>query len=71
VTYNVEFKLLSILEHLHLPIDSKALDICFNKEALVKASTYHDVIIHSKIHQALLKSKKSKVSWIKDDIKLV
>ena len=35
------------------------------------ASTYHDAAAHSKIHQAPLKPKKSKVSWIEDDIKLV
>jgi hypothetical protein len=71
VTYNLEFKLLSISEHLHLPIDSKALDICSSKEALSKASTHHDAAAHSKIYQAPLKPKKSKVSWIEDDIKLV
>ena len=71
VTYNLEFKLPSISEHLHLPIDSKALDICSSKEAPAKASTHHDAAAHSKIHQAPLKPKKSKVSWIEDDIKLV
>jgi len=69
--YNLEFKLTSISEHLHLPINSKALDICSSKEALLKASTHHDATAHSKIYQALLKPKKSKVSWIEDDIKLV
>jgi hypothetical protein len=58
VTYNLEFKLPSISEHFHLPIDPKALDI------------NHDAAAHSKIHQAPLKPKKSKVSWVKDDIKL-
>jgi len=58
VTYNLEFKLPSISEHFHLPIDPKALDI------------NHDAAAHSKIHQAPLKPKKSKVSWVEDDIKL-
>jgi len=71
MTYNLEFKLLLISEHLHLPINSKALDIYSSKEAPVKALTYHDTTTHSKIYQALLKLKKSKVSWVKDDIKLV
>jgi hypothetical protein len=71
VMYNLEFKLPSILEHLYLLIDSKALDICSSKEAPAKASTHHDAAAHSKIHQAPLKPKKSKVLWIEDDIKLV
>jgi hypothetical protein len=71
VTHNLEFKLPLISEHLHPLIDSKALDICSSKEAPAKASTYHDAAAHSKIHQAPLKPKKSKVSWMEDDIKLV
>jgi hypothetical protein len=58
VTYNLEFKLPSISEHLQLPIDPNALDI------------NHDATEHSKIHQAPLKPKKSRVSWVEDDIKL-
>jgi hypothetical protein len=58
VTYNLEFKLPSISEHVHLPIDANALDI------------NHDAVEHSQIHQALLKPKKSMVSWVVDDIKL-
>jgi hypothetical protein len=58
VTYNLEFKLPSISEHLRLPINPNALDI------------NHDTAEHSKIHQAPLKPKKSRVSWVEDDIKL-
>jgi hypothetical protein len=58
VTYSLEFKLPSISEHLHLPIDPNALDI------------NHDAAAHSQIQQAPLKPKKSKVSWVEDDIKL-
>ena len=58
VTYNLKFKLPSISEHLRLPIDPNALDI------------NHDAAKHSQIHQAPLKPKKSKVSWVEDDIKL-
>jgi len=50
VTYNLEFKLPLISEYLHLPITPAALEINHN------AATY------SKIYQALLKPKKSKVS---------
>jgi hypothetical protein len=59
VIYNLEFKLPLISEHLHLLINPTALDI------------NHNAAAYSKIHQALLKPKKSKVSWIEDDIKLV
>ena len=47
--YNLEFKLLSILEHFHLLINPIVLDI------------NHDATIYSKIYQVLLKLKKSKV----------
>ncbi|KAH6665212.1 hypothetical protein B0J14DRAFT_456909, partial [Halenospora varia] len=55
VTYNLEFKLPSISERLHLPINPAALDI------------NHDAVARSKVHQTLLKPKKSKVSWKEDD----
>lgn len=71
ITYNLEFKLPSISKRLQLSINSKALDIYSSKEALANASTHHDTAVYSKVHQALLKPKKSKVSWIEDDIKLV
>ena len=54
----LKFKLLSILEHLYLLVNLNALDI------------NHDATAHSQIYQARLKLKKSKVSWVKDDIKL-
>ncbi|KAH8806357.1 hypothetical protein F5882DRAFT_283352, partial [Hyaloscypha sp. PMI_1271] len=47
ITYNLEFKLLSISEYFHLPINPVALDV------------NHDAITHSKIHQAPSKPKKS------------
>jgi hypothetical protein len=46
---NLEFKLPSISEHFHLPINPVALDI------------NHDAAAHTKIYQALLKPKKSKI----------
>jgi hypothetical protein len=55
VTYNLEFKLPSISEYLHLPINPGALD--FN----------HDAAEHSKIYQAPLKPKKSKVPWTEEE----
>jgi hypothetical protein len=47
--YNLEFKLPSILEHLYLPIDPKALD------------TNHNAAIHSQIRQAPLQVEKRNV----------
>ncbi len=49
VTYNLEFKLPSISEHFHLSINLAAMNI------------NHNAAAHFKIHQALLKSKKSKI----------
>jgi len=55
VTYNLEFKLPSISEHFHLPINPAAMDI------------NHDAAAHSKIHQAPLKPKKSKIPWTEEE----
>jgi hypothetical protein len=72
VTYNLEFKLPSISEHLHLPIDPAVLDICSSKEAPAKAPTHHDATAHSKIHQAPLQPKKRRVKWtLEEDAKLL
>jgi hypothetical protein len=65
VTFNLEFKLLLILEQLHLPIDPKALDICSSKEPLAKILTDHDATAHSKVHQAPLQPKKGRAKWTK------
>jgi hypothetical protein len=65
VTYNLEFKLPSISEQLHLPINPKALDIFPNKEASAKVPTYYDAATHSKIHQAPLQptKKRKHIKW--------
>ncbi|KAH6704338.1 hypothetical protein BKA61DRAFT_740071 [Leptodontidium sp. MPI-SDFR-AT-0119] len=56
----LEFKLPSISDRFHLPINPPALDI------------NHDAAAHSKIHQAPLKPKKSKILWTKEeDIRLL
>jgi hypothetical protein len=67
VTYNLEFKLPSISEYLHLPIDPKALDICSSKEAPAKVPTHHEAIAHSKIHHAPLQPKKKRVKWTPEE----
>jgi len=50
--------LLLISEHLYLLINAVTLDI------------NHNTAPYSKIYQAPLKPKKSKVLWIEDDVKL-
>ena len=74
VKYNLEFKLPSISEHLHLPIDPKALDICSSKEAPAKVPTHHEAAAYSKKCQAPLQPKKKRkhVKWTtKEDITLL
>jgi len=61
VTYNLEFKLSSISEHLHLPINPAALDIGSSMEAPAKVPIHHDAAAHSKIHQAPLQPEKRRV----------
>jgi hypothetical protein len=69
VTYNLEFKLPSISEQLHFPIDPQALDIFPNPEAPVKIPTNHDAATHSKIHQSPLqpKQKRKHVKWTSEE----
>ncbi|KAG4430451.1 hypothetical protein IFR05_014059 [Cadophora sp. M221] len=55
VTYNLEFKLPSVLEYVHIPIDPAALEVD------------HKAAAHSKTPQTPLKSKKSRVPWSKKE----
>jgi hypothetical protein len=69
VTYNLEFKLPSISEHLHLPIDPAALDVFSSKEAPAKVPTLYDAATHSKIQQASLQPKKKRkhLKWTAEE----
>ena len=67
MTYNLEFKLLSILEQVHLLINPKALDICSSKGAPAKVSTHHEASTHSKIHYAPLQPKKKRLKWTPEE----
>jgi hypothetical protein len=68
VTYNLEFKLPSISEQLHFPINHQALDIFPNQKAPVKVSTNYDTATHSKIHQSPLQPKKRKyIKWTTEE----
>jgi hypothetical protein len=62
-TYNLEFQLSHIPEHLHLPVLSEALGMRSNKEMSAEAATPHDTGAHSRVHSAALQSKRKRVSW--------
>ncbi|KAH6701257.1 hypothetical protein BKA61DRAFT_182525 [Leptodontidium sp. MPI-SDFR-AT-0119] len=55
VTYNLEFKLPSVSEYVHIPIAPAALEID------------HKAAAHSKTPQAPLKSKKSRAPWSEEE----
>ncbi|KAH8595154.1 hypothetical protein B0O99DRAFT_512401, partial [Bisporella sp. PMI_857] len=61
-TYNLEFQLSHVPEHLHLPVLSVALGIRSNKEKSAKAATPHNTIAHSKA-RATLQSKRNRVPY--------
>ena len=67
MTYNLEFKLPSISERLHLPIHPEALDICPSKEGGAKVPTTHEAAAHSKIHKAPLQPEKRRVKWTPEE----
>lgn len=61
--YNLEFQLLHVPEHFHLPVLSEALGICSNKETSAEAATPYNIIAHSKLQPATLHAKRKRVSW--------
>jgi hypothetical protein len=67
ITYNLEFKLPSIWEHLYLPINSEALDICPSRKALAKSPVPHEASVYSKIRQAPLQPQKKRVRWTPEE----
>jgi hypothetical protein len=67
VTFNLEFKLPSISEHFHFPINPPALDICSSREAPAKVPTHPEAAAHSKVHQAPLEPKKGRTKWITEE----
>jgi hypothetical protein len=62
-TYNLEFQLPHMPEHLYLPIPSKALGIGSNKAASAKAVTPHNTITHSEVRPVILQPKRKRVLW--------
>jgi hypothetical protein len=67
VTYNLEFKLLSISEHFNILVNPEALDICSSREAAAKPPIRHDAGIYSKIRQASLRPQKKRVRWATEE----
>jgi hypothetical protein len=62
-TYNLEFRLPRIPEHLHLPVLSEALGMRSHKETSAEAATPHNTVAHSKVQTATLQSKRKRVPW--------
>lgn len=62
-TYNLEFQLSHIPEHLYLPVLSEALGMRSNKETSAEATTPHNLVVHSKVQPATLPSKRKRVPW--------
>ncbi|KAG9228480.1 hypothetical protein BJ875DRAFT_477366 [Amylocarpus encephaloides] len=66
-TYNLEFQLLHIPEHLHPPILSEALGIRSAKETTTEAATPRDSRAHSRVRPAALQAKRKRVPWTAED----
>ncbi|CZR65297.1 uncharacterized protein PAC_15197 [Phialocephala subalpina] len=66
-TYNLEFQLLHMPEHLHLPVLSEALGMRSNKEMSAEAATPHDVGAHSKMHSAAVRPRIKRVRWTPEE----
>jgi hypothetical protein len=62
-TFNLEFQLLYVPEHFHLPVLSGALGIYYNKETSIEAATPHNIIAHSKVHPAISQRKRKHIKW--------
>ena len=65
--YNLEFQLLHIPEHLHLPVLSEALGMRSNKEMSAEAATPHDAGAHSKMHSATVRPRIKRVRWTPEE----
>ena len=66
-TYNLEFQLPHIPDHLHLPIPSEALGNGSDKETPAEASTLHHAMAHSKMYPAALRSRVKRVRWTPEE----
>jgi hypothetical protein len=66
-TYNLEFQLPHIPEHLHLPILSEALGMRSNKETSAEAASPHTAGAHSKMHFAAPRPQIKRVRWAPEE----
>jgi hypothetical protein len=66
-TYNLEFQLPHVPEHLHLPIPSKALGLRSDKETSAETVTPHDASAHSKMHPAAVRPQIKRVRWAPEE----
>ena len=65
-TYNLEFQLSHILEHLHLPVLSEALGMR-SKETPAEATTPHNTGTHSKVYLAKVRPQIKRVRWTPEE----
>jgi hypothetical protein len=66
-TYNLEFKLPCISEHLNLPIDPEVLDMSTNSERSAEAGIPHNAVAYSKVHFAAVRSQIKRVRWTPEE----
>jgi hypothetical protein len=62
-TYNLEFQLPRIPEHLYLPIPSEALGFGSNTGTSAEVGTPHSAVAHSEVRPAILRPKRKRVPW--------
>jgi hypothetical protein len=65
--YNLEFTLLRISDHVHLPIPSEALGNGSDTEVPTEVATLHNAMAHSKVHPAALRSRIKRVRWTPEE----
>jgi len=66
-TYNLEFQLSHVPEHLHLPVLFEALGMQSNKDTPADASTSHNTGAHSKMHPAAVRPRIKRVRWTPEE----
>jgi len=67
IMYNLEFKVPRISEHLNLPINPEALDICSSREAPLKSPIRHEAATYSRLRQASLRLQKKRFRWTSEE----
>ncbi|CZR65235.1 uncharacterized protein PAC_15135 [Phialocephala subalpina] len=71
-TYNLEFQLPHVPEHLHLPVLSEALGMRSNKDTSAEAATPHDAGAHSKMYPTAVRPRIKRLRWTpEEDVTIV